>query len=102
MLCRYYKKAYSLYLLKYEEVNEELVPSLFRLPKRIKARGMTPKFHILTVVVHSICGIWMFLAFYFGAFVEQGKWTLVFTIHMVQLFKKNTDSLPPVFDKKVR
>jgi len=44
----------------------------------------------------------MLLAFYFGTFVKQGIWTLVFAIHMVQLFKENTDSLPPVFDKKVR
>ncbi len=28
MLCRQYKKAYSLYFLKYEEVIEELSPSL--------------------------------------------------------------------------
>ena len=39
MLCRQYKKAYSLYFLKYEEVIKELCPSSFRLSKRIKARG---------------------------------------------------------------
>ena len=49
MLCRQYKNAYSVYFLKHEEVIKELRPLLFRLPKRIKARGMTSKFHILSV-----------------------------------------------------